>query len=109
MLNSLLLYALTMLTPNYAVVSWYGGPGFEGNLTASGTVFDSKELTVAHKDLAFGTKVLFKHKDRYVFTTVTDRGPYVEGREFDLSQEAAEQLGIKDKGVVEVQFIVISD
>lgn len=108
MLTSLLLYAVTVLTSNSAVVSWYG-PGFEGNLTASGTVFDSKELIVAHRDLAFGTKVLFKYEDRYVFTTVTDRGPYVEGREFDLSQGAAEQLGIKEKGVVEVQYMIIED
>lgn len=89
-----------------AVSSWYG-PGFEGALTASGEPFDPNGYTAAHKTLPFGTKLLVTYEGRQVIVEVTDRGPFVEGRDLDLSQAAAEHIGLTDAGydVVDVQVL----
>ena len=78
------------------VASWYG-PGFYGNKTADGTVLTRDSLWVAHKTLPFGTKIRFTNPSngRSVVLTVKDRGPYIAGREYDLTEKAAELLGVK--------------
>jgi rare lipoprotein A len=88
------------------VSSWYG-PGFEGALTASGEPFDPNGHTAAHKTLPFGTKLLVTYEGRQVIVEVTDRGPFVEGRDLDLSQAAAEHIGLTGAGydVVDVQVL----
>ena len=82
-------------------VSWYG-PGFHGRRTANGEVFDTHELTMAHRSLPMGTSVRVTNLDngRSVVLRVNDRGPYVRGRVADLSHAAAERLGFVDEGVV---------
>ena len=82
-------------------VSWYG-PGFHGRRTANGEVFDTNELTMAHRSLAFGSEVRVTNLEngRSVVVRVNDRGPYVRGRIADLSRAAADQLGFRDDGVV---------
>jgi rare lipoprotein A len=75
------------------VSSWYG-PGLEGNLTASGEVFHPYyEYTAAHPYLPFGTKLEVCYQTCTV-VRVNDRGPYVGGRDLDLSQAAAEEIGL---------------
>jgi rare lipoprotein A len=85
--------------------SWYG-PGFAGNPTASGEVFRPGALTAAHKTLPFGTRLLVRNPDtgRSVWVRVNDRGPYVGGRDLDLSQGAAEAIGLAGVGEVIVRF-----
>jgi rare lipoprotein A len=82
-------------------VSWYG-PGFHGRRTANGEVFDTHELTMAHRSLPMGTSVRVTNLEngRSVVLRVNDRGPYVRGRVADLSHAAAERLGFVDEGVV---------
>ena len=82
-------------------VSWYG-PGFHGRRTANGEVFDTHELTMAHRSLPMGTSVRVTNLEngRSVVLRVNDRGPYVRGRVADLSHAAAERLGFVDDGVV---------
>ena len=82
-------------------VSWYG-PGFHGRRTANGEVFDTHELTMAHRSLPMGTSVRVTNLEngRSVVLRVNDRGPYVRGRVADLSRAAAEALGFVDDGVV---------
>lgn len=67
-----------------AYVSWYG-PGFYGNRTACGLAYTREIVGVAHRTLPCGTRVQFKNGSRIVTTTVIDRGPYVAGRNWDLS------------------------
>jgi rare lipoprotein A len=67
-----------------AYVSWYG-PGFYGNRTACGLAYTREIVGVAHRTLPCGTRVQFKNGSRVVTTTVIDRGPYVAGRNWDLS------------------------
>lgn len=81
----------------------YYGREFAGLPTASGPAFDPKKLTAAHKTLPLGTKLLVEHKDKSVKVTVTDRGPYIEGREIDLSRAAAKEIGLIRPGTGEVQ------
>lgn len=87
----------------YAVASWYGEQ-FHGLLTSSGEPYDMDGLTCAHKTLPFGTrlKVTNVDNDKSVVVTVTDRGPFVEGRDIDLSRGAARKIGIYEKGVGKV-------
>ncbi len=82
-------------------VSWYG-PGFHGRRTANGEVFDTHDLTMAHRSLPMGTTVRVTNLEngRSVVLRVNDRGPYVRGRVADLSHAAAERLGFVDAGVV---------
>jgi len=86
--------------------SWYG-EAFAGKLTASGVPFDPNRLTAAHKSLPLGTKLIVSSPKtgKRCLVTVNDRGPYVAGRDLDLSKAAAEKLGILADGV---QSVVIS-
>jgi rare lipoprotein A (peptidoglycan hydrolase) len=89
-------------------VSWYG-PGFHGRRTANGEVFDTNELTMAHRTLPFGTevRVINLTNGRSVVLRVNDRGPYVRGRIADLSHAAAARLGFVDDGVTRARIEVI--
>jgi rare lipoprotein A len=74
-----------------ALVSTYGSPG--DPLACGGTLQAGQE-GVAHRTLPCGTKVEFRRHGRRLTTRVIDRGPYVAGREFDLTGATAERLGI---------------
>lgn len=80
--------------------SWYG-PGFAGNLTASGEVFNPQAMTAAHKTLPFGTQLEVCYSG-CTTVTINDRGPYIPGRELDLSAGAAQAIGLAGVGAVEV-------
>jgi rare lipoprotein A (peptidoglycan hydrolase) len=75
------------------IASWYG-PGFEGETTASGAVFDPDLYTAASRDLPFGTLLFVSHGGRGVVVVINDRGPFIEERILDLSQAAAEAIGL---------------
>ena len=76
----------------------YYGPGFHGNLTASGTRFDSNGSTAAHKSLPFGTELRVCYVGCEV-VTITDRGPYIHGRDLDLSEGTAKRIGFIHNGI----------
>lgn len=78
-----------------------------GNLTASGMPFNPSGLTAAHKTLPFGTQLLVSYGGRSAQVTVNDRGPFVAGRDIDLSQAAADVIGLTGAGVAPVQVTVL--
>lgn len=86
-----------------ALASWYG-PGFSGLPTASGEPYDPYGFTAAHKTMPLGTELLVSYGGSSVAVTVNDRGPYVGERELDLSQGAAETLGLTEAGVDYVDY-----
>jgi rare lipoprotein A len=90
------------------IASWYG-PGFHGNLTANGEVYDMYGVSAAHKTLPFGTIVRVIELDtrRSIVVRINDRGPFIEGRIIDLSKGAAEELGIVDKGITKVGLRIV--
>lgn len=75
-------------------VSWYG-PGFYGHRTACGYAMTTSLVGVAHRTLPCGTKVTFRNpaNGRTVTTKVVDRGPYVTGRDWDLTGGLCLALG----------------
>jgi len=89
------------------MVSSYYGYELAGSPTASGVPFDPEGMTAAHRTLPLGTKLLVTYGGNSVVVTVNDRGPYVAGRDLDLSQGAAEAIGLTaaGSGVVDVQVI----
>ena len=93
----------------HGIASFYG-PGFEGQETASGRIFDSDEMVAAHRTLPFGTtvRVTNMENDRSVVLRIVDRGPYV-GRNtiIDVSKGAARRLGFIKDGRVKVKVEVL--
>ena len=89
--------------------SWYG-PRFHGKLTANGEVYDQMALTAAHKSLKFGTllRITNSKNGKSVIVRINDRGPYITGRQLDLSKGAAIDLGLLEKGVANVKVEEIS-
>lgn len=92
------------------VASWYG-KGFHGRKTASGVRFNQDAMMAAHKTLPFGTiiRVTNKSNNRSCYVEVTDRGPYIKGREIDLSRAAAIELGFTKAGTAQVSMEIVND
>lgn len=90
------------------MASWYG-PGFHGNLSASGERFNQYELTAAHRSLPLGTRVRVTNLNngRSVVVRINDRGPFIGGRIIDLSMGAASEIGMMSSGVAPVQVEVL--
>jgi peptidoglycan hydrolase CwlO-like protein len=86
------------------VASWYG-PGFAGNLTANGEIYDPMGLTAASKELPFNTLLFVKFEGRGVVVRINDRGPYVGDRIIDLSQGAAETVGMSGIGWIDATIV----
>ncbi len=82
-----------------AFASWYG-PGLYGNKLACGGTLSAGTLGVAHKTLPCGTKLTLRHGSRSVRVSVVDRGPYVGGRDFDLTAATKARLGFGSTGTV---------
>ncbi|HIJ55638.1 MAG TPA: septal ring lytic transglycosylase RlpA family protein [Deltaproteobacteria bacterium] len=82
------------------VASWYGEK-YHGRVMANGEPFNMHANTIAHKNLPFGTQVELKNPEtgQVEKAIVTDRGPYVAGRDVDLSYALAERLSLLKKGV----------
>lgn len=87
-----------------AKVSWYG-PGFIGNTMAGGGTLEWGSMVVAHRSLAFGTRIEFAYNGNTCVAVVMDRGPYVGGRVFDLGPGTAAALGFSGVGVVDYRIL----
>ncbi len=86
------------------VASWYG-KSHHGRRTANGETYDMTAMTAAHRTLPFGSVVRVTRLDdgRSVTVRINDRGPYARGRIIDLSAQAAEQIGIAERGIARVK------
>ncbi|HVY95424.1 MAG TPA: septal ring lytic transglycosylase RlpA family protein [Solirubrobacterales bacterium] len=83
----------------YAGASYYG-PGLYGNGVACGGTLMPGTLGVANKTLPCGTRVKLRYHGRTVTVPVIDRGPYVAGRDYDLTEATKERLGFPGVGTV---------
>ncbi len=90
--------------------SWYG-PGFHGNQTASGEVYDMEAMTAAHRRLPFGARVQIVNLDngRETEVRINDRGPFARGRIIDLSRAAARDIGMLGSGTARVRIEVLEE
>ncbi len=85
--------------------SWYG-KFHQGKKTASGKRFNQNALTAAHPSLPLGTEATVTNLEtgKSVDVIINDRGPYVKGRDIDLSKAAAQQLGVTKDGAAPVKI-----
>src|ERR1700740_3114505 len=79
--------------------SWYG-EDFDGQPTATGETYDMYATTAAHPTLPLGSvvRVVNTRNHRSQVVRINDRGPYVEGRELDVSYQVARKLGFDQHG-----------
>lgn len=95
--------------PRLMVVSHYGElPAHQSwNVLQDGTTFRPfEDFVAAHRSLPIGTRLVLTHPEnprRSIVVTVLDRGPFISGRDLDISTAAAQALGIYDEGVSQVQ------
>jgi rare lipoprotein A len=89
--------AVTVYRP--APATWYG-PGFFGKQTACGQTLTPDLVGVAHRRLPCGTQVAIFYGGRTLVVPVVDRGPYGGDAEWDLTQAAAEALGMSASDTV---------
>jgi rare lipoprotein A (peptidoglycan hydrolase) len=85
--------------------SWYGGD-FDGQQTANGETYDMYAETAAHPTLPLGSivRVVNTKNHRSQVVRINDRGPYVEGRELDVSYAVAKKLGFDQRGTAKVRL-----
>ncbi len=85
--------------------SWYG-EDFDGQPTATGEKYDMYGETAAHPTLPLGSivRVVNPRNHRSQIVRINDRGPYVEGRELDVSYEVARRLGFDQRGIAKVRL-----
>ena len=87
-------------TAHAEMASVYGGrDGHCGSRTANGERLNCSAMTAAHRRLPFGTRVRVCHNG-CVIVRINDRGPWVRGRDIDLSPAAARAIGLNDTGHV---------
>ncbi|HTU33860.1 MAG TPA: septal ring lytic transglycosylase RlpA family protein [Candidatus Acidoferrum sp.] len=88
--------------------SWYG-EDFDGQPTATGETYDMYGATAAHPTLPLGSLVLVTNtkNHRSEVVRINDRGPYVRGRELDVTYQVARDLGFDEKGLAKVQIALL--
>jgi peptidoglycan hydrolase-like protein with peptidoglycan-binding domain len=79
--------------------TWYG-PGLYGNGMACGKRLKRTTWGVAHKTLPCGKKVAIAYGGRIVIAPVVDRGPFVKGIAYDLTEKTARALGMLSTGSI---------
>jgi rare lipoprotein A len=87
----------TVYRPSEA--SWYG-PGMYGTRTACGTTLTKATIGVANKTLPCGMRVAIYYRGQTLTVPVIDHGPYVAGRDWDLTAETAKMLGIEGVAMI---------
>ena len=97
-----LMLFLSVSIAHAEMASVYGGrDGYCGSRTANGERVNCSAMTAAHRRLPFGTRVRVCH-GRCVTVRINDRGPFVRGRDIDLSPAAARAIGLDGTGRVTV-------
>jgi len=88
-----------------AGATWYG-PGLYGRHTACGQTLRPNTVGVAHKSLPCGTRIKFRYRGHVVVARVIDRGPYVHGVSWDLTEAVSERLDFSAVGRDKVAYAV---
>lgn len=96
------------ITPKSGVASYYHN-SLHGRKTANGEIYDTSKLTCAHKTLPFGTILKVYNGEDTVQVVVNDRGPFIKGRDIDLSLAAAKKLKMIKQGVIKVKYEILGN
>ena len=110
-LVSIFILVTTLAFGQKSVKASYYHSKFEGRTTSSGSIYRADSLTCAHKTLPFGTRLKVENPENnnFVIVEVTDRGPFIKGREIDLSYAAADRIGIIHEGVAKVTMTMLRE
>jgi len=94
--------------PTEVVASWYG-EDYHGRPMANGDPYNMFGNTIAHKELPLGTKVELKNPrtGQTASAVIADRGPYIEGRDIDLSYGLASKLSMVEAGVDSIVMTIL--
>lgn len=119
---TVLIYSFTLDKVRTTDVSWYG-PGFDGNTTANGEIFNQEDFTAASPILPFNTLVEVTNSitGKSVIVRINDRGPYKMDKDgvvelpltphpergLDLSKASFEAIAELDRGVINVTYKII--
>ena len=89
------------------IASWYGAP-YHNRRASNGEIYNMHAMTAAHRTLPLGSVVRVTNpaNGTSVLVRITDRGPFIAGRIIDLSQAAARQIGLIQKGTAQVRVEV---
>ncbi len=90
------------------IASWYGAP-YHNRRASNGEIYDMHAMTAAHRTLPLGSivRVTCVESGESAVVRITDRGPFIEGRIIDLSQAAAQKIGLVRKGTAQVRVEVL--
>jgi rare lipoprotein A len=90
------------------IASWYGAP-YHNRRASNGEVYDMHAMTAAHRTLPLGSivRVTCIENGESAVVRITDRGPFIEGRIIDLSQAAAQKIGLVRKGTAQARVEVL--
>lgn len=90
------------------IASWYGAP-YHNRRGSNGEIYDMHAMTAAHRTLPLGSivRVTDLKTETFAIVRITDRGPFIEGRVIDLSQAAAQKIGMIGRGTAEVRIDVL--
>lgn len=96
-------------TPERVSIASYYHDKHNSRKTANGEIFYNSKITAAHKKLPFGTKILVTNisNGKSVEVRINDRGPFIQGREVDLSKAAFSKIAPLTQGVVKIKYKVI--
>lgn len=95
------------ITVEQGVSSWYGS-AYHGRIMANGKPFNQYAMTMACNHLPLGTRVRISREERSCVVTVTDRGPFVKGRKYDVSFGVAVALDFVERGISNIRVEVLS-
>jgi rare lipoprotein A len=102
LVGTVLMLFCFLSTAHAEMASVYGGrDGYCGSRTATGERVNCSAMTAAHRRLPFGTRVRVCH-GRCVTVRINDRGPWVRGRDIDLTPAAARAIDLNGTGRVTV-------
>jgi rare lipoprotein A len=85
---------------SYTALAGSTGAEALGKRTSCGQIIGAGTKGVAHPVLPCGVRVYVSYRGQHVLTQVIDRGPSVPGREFDLTEALARQLGLSGVQVI---------
>jgi len=98
------------IATEYGIASWYSIKTNFGTQTASGRPLQNDAYTAAHKEWPMGSKVKVTNLEngRSEVHTITDRGPYIDGRIIDVTTGSAKRLGFYDDGLTRTKVELLS-
>jgi rare lipoprotein A (peptidoglycan hydrolase) len=85
---------------SFVALAGSSGPAAFGRRTACGGRIGAETEGIAHPTLPCGARIFITFHGTTVLTQVVDRGPYVAGRQFDLTDALARRLGLRGQQMV---------